>query len=464
MRVLLSFAVLCGIAVFADAEDQSRPNFLFLLSDDHRGDVLGCAGHPIIKTPNIDRLAAEGVRFENAYVTTSICAASRASILTGLVERTHQFTFGTPPLHWSYCAISYPRLLHGAGYYTGFVGKIGIHYDASMQSKMFDFYRPMGRNPYWKVRPDGTRRHLTDLTADIAIKFLKKQSADQPFCLSVSFNAAHAEDSDKKDHYPWPPSSNDLYTDVTFPEPELSDPEIFEAHPEFLKESMNRDRYFWRWDTPEKFQKNMRGYFRMLSGMDHAIGRMLDELETLGMDDNTVVIFLGDNGYYMGSRGFAGKWSHYEQSLSVPLVIRDARQPDDAKGKVASQIALNIDIAPTIVDLAGLPIPERYQGMSLAPIIKNADLSEWRHEFFCEHLMDNKRIPKWAGVRDGRYKYARYFEQDPPYEFLHDLKDDPDELVNLAGDPATDDILMRMRTKTDNLRSQFKSDRTKGSQ
>src|SRR5690606_33831358 len=143
---------------------------------------------------------------------------------------------------------------------------------------------------------------------------------------------------------------------------------IFERHPEFLQTSMNRERYFWRWDTPEKYQTNMRAYFRMISGIDHAIGRVLDELERLGLAENTIIVYAADNGYYMGNRGFAGKWSHYEESLRVPLIVCDPRLPADRRGKVVEAMALNIDLAPTFLAYAGATIPENYQGRSLVPL------------------------------------------------------------------------------------------------
>jgi arylsulfatase A-like enzyme len=256
-----------------------RPNILFLLVDDQRNDTLGCAGHPIIKTPVIDSLAAEGVRFSNAFITTSICAASRASILTGLYERTHGYTFGTPPLSPAHISKSYPALLKAAGYRTGFIGKYGVRTEGEPESAMFDYFKPHGGNPYFKQQPDGSLRHETEVAGDRAIDFLEGNPKGRPFCLSVSFNASHAADWDLEDHFPWPKAVDGMYEDVKIPAPRLSDPAIFANHPEFLKSSMNRKRYFWRWDTPEKYQKNMRAYFRMLSGIDRVIGRIRRELE-----------------------------------------------------------------------------------------------------------------------------------------------------------------------------------------
>lgn len=431
-----------------------RPNIIFFLSDDHRADFLGCAGHPILKTPTIDGLAKNGVRFENGFVTTSICAASRATILTGLWERTHRFTFGTPPIAAPLIEDSYPAVMRDAGYRTGFVGKFGVGVPKNAPSQMFDFFAPLNRNPYFKKQPDGTVRHLTEITGDRAIDFLRSCRADQPFCLSVSFNAAHAEDGDKENHFPWPKAEDGLYDDVTIPPP-LVDTDFWKQLPEFLQNSMHRDRWFWRWDTPEKYQKNAKAYYRMITGLDRVMGRVLSEAEKLGFADNTVVIFTGDNGYYKGSRGFAGKWSHYEESLRVPLVIYDPRLPAEQRGRVLAQMALNVDLPATMAQLALGKIPERYQGADLMPLVRGESLESWRTDFFCEHLFNNRSIPKYEGVRGSRYVYARYFENLPEGEFLHDLQQDPLQLKNLATDPQHATVLEEMRARCDELRDQL---------
>ncbi|MFV0444893.1 MAG: sulfatase [Planctomycetaceae bacterium] len=450
-------AILCGLLLLLSsvARAVERPNIIFFLSDDHRAGFLGCAGHPIIKTPNIDRLARDGVRFENTFVTTAICAASRATLLTGLVERTHKYTFGTPPIAVEYTQASYPAVLKRAGYRTGFVGKFGVGVEKGQPQVMFDYFQEVGRSPYFKPQPDGTLRHETEIDGDKAIEFLLSQPKDKPFCLSVSFNASHAEDADRVKHYPWIPAMDGLYDDAYIPPPRLASNDIFEAHPQFLKESMNRDRWFWRWDTPEKYQHNIRGYYRQISGIDFTIGRVLREVERLGLSENTVVIFSGDNGYYAAERQFAGKWSHFDQSQRVPLVIFDPRVNHDLAGRVLPPMVLNLDIAPTIVDLGGAKIPQYYQGRSLRPWLDGQQPKVWRSDFFCEHLMVNADIPKWEGVRTERYVYARYFEQQPPFEFLHDLKDDPDQLKNLVNEPTAQPQLVELRARTIALRDSY---------
>jgi arylsulfatase A-like enzyme len=441
-----------------------RPNIILLLTDDQRNDILGCAGHPVVQTPNIDKLAARGVRFTNCFVTTSICAASRASIFTGLHERTHGYTFGKPAVAEKYTLSSYPALLKQAGYRTGFIGKYGCKMEND--GGIFD-YNQYVPGPGYIKQSDGSEMESTDVMGIFANEFVSEND-DRPFCLSVSFHASHADDSNHKPgkgHYPYPEGVSELYKDQKMPAPNLSDAKYFETVPEFLKKSLNRERYFWRWDTPEKYQVNLRAYFRMLSGIDAVVGRLMETLKEKGLADNTVIIYTADNGYYMADRGFAGKWSHFEQSLRVPLVVYDPRLPKKQRGRVVDPMALNIDLAPTILELAQINIPKHYQGRSLMPVVKKKPLRDWRDSIFNEHLMETsnlggvdlgyERVPKWEGVRTERYKYANYFSQEPAYEFLHDMKKDPTEFKNLASDPKYKNVLEKMRSKTRSYIKQY---------
>lgn len=206
-----------GVASGFSTQRPLKPNIIFILTDDQRWDALGCAGNPIIQTPNMDELATNGVRFENAFVTSPICAASRASILTGLHERTHGFTFQTPPLARTHTDMSYPYRLRQAGYRTGFIGKFGVEVEKEAIGKMFDFYVPRVRTPYFK-KVDGKLRHLTEINGDEAIRFLRTCKPGQPFCMSISFNAPHAEDQDPKQYF-WPPACDNLYNDINIPGP-----------------------------------------------------------------------------------------------------------------------------------------------------------------------------------------------------------------------------------------------------
>lgn len=442
----------------ATSTDAPPPNILFFLSDDQRDSFMGCAGHPFLQTPAMDSLAKRGVRFENAFVTTSICAASRATLLTGVVERTHRFTFGTPPIADSFCQKSYPALLRESGYRTGLIGKFGVEMSPANRQLLFDTLTDLHRAPYFKPQPNGESRHVDDLIGDAAIEFIQANKK-QPFCLQVCFNSPHAEDNDHANLYPPTPSAAGLYQEIPMPQPPLADTEIFEALPEFLQTSLNRKRWFWQFDTPEKYDRNVRDYYRMISGIDSVMARVLKSLDETGLAENTIVIFSSDNGYFVGERGLSGKWIHYEESLRVPLIIVDPRQADAtnlvATNRVAKETVLNLDIPATILDLAGAMIPASYQGRSLKPILAGGPLSEWREDFFAEHLMEHPDLPKWEGIRSDRYTYANYFQQHPPFEFLHDRQRDPKQLKNRINDPEYQEIRDQLRARTHELRDAF---------
>ena len=435
----------------------SVPNILFLLTDNQRNDLLGCAGNPIIQTPNIDRLAANGVRFANAFCTSPICAASRASYLTGVYESRHRFTFLTPPLQRAFTDNSYPAALKRAGYRTGLIGKFGIAAkgidpslaDEGAIGKMFDEfdnYEHWTEDGYEIRQPDGRVRHLTDITGDKTIDFLRTHLS-QPFCLSVSFNAPHAQDNDPR-HYIWPATEDPLYADAKMPEPFNAHPAFFRRLPKFLRETESRVRWQARYATPADYQRNMRGLYRMVSGVDRNIGRILAALDQLSLAANTIVIFASDHGMYYGDRGLSDCWQLNEQSIRIPLIVFDPRADESKRGIVREEMALNIDVAPTILELADLDAADGMQGKSLVPLLCGKEV-EWREEFFCEHRFNRADIPKSEGVRTQRWKYIRYYEQQPVYEELYDLLKDPHESCNLAADPKFSAQLARLRRRCD---------------
>lgn len=448
MRFLLTIWVLFGLAMpsaFADA----RPNIVFFFVDDQTTTTLGCYGNRRVRTPHIDALADRGVRFENSFVSQPICWVSRTSILTGLTGR----SYGTPDhpdlTRPDAAETLYSDRLRAAGYRTGFFGKWHAKMPQGYRPQdHFDVFEGITRNPYFKRQPDGSLRHETDLIVDRGIEFVRQQPKDRPFALNLWFNACHAEDNDRRPgpHFAWPPSAHGLYEGLAMDRPKLDDPAIFDGLPVFFQTSITRERYFWRWNTEEKYQINKRAYLRMVSGIDAALGRFLDALEEAGLADDTIVVYSADNGYHMANRGLAGKWSHFDESLRVPLIITDPRAPSEQRGKVADSLVLNLDLPATFLDWAGVAIPETYQGRSLRPIVDGDAPKDWPRETFHEHFAVRNRIPAWEGVRTERYKYARYFDHD--YEFLHDLRDDPDELLNLAGVPSHAETLQALRERT----------------
>ena len=380
LLILASLCVLQLACTVANAQPPGPPNILFLMTDNQRWDALGSAGNSIIQTPNLDRLAAEGVRFENMFNTTAICAASRASILTGQYRRTHGYTFNTPPLSRQAMAKSYPALLREAGYRTGFIGKFGIETESGAIGDMFDFYsyrEAYGTSsPYFRQQPDGTTRHVTRLNGDDAVAFLQSTTPDQPFALSVSFSAPHPED-DNPDQYIYDTAYEDLYQNDTIPPANVSDPVYFDLLPDFIQDSLGRDRWFQRFDTPEKYQRMIKSMYRMITGVDEQVGRIRDELERLALDDNTVVIFTSDNGMMVGEHGLTGIWLGYEPSIRAPLIISDPRLDAARQGSQVDQMALNIDLPATMLELAGVDIPEEVQGSSLQPLLAG-EPTPWR--------------------------------------------------------------------------------------
>ena len=440
------------------------PNILFILTDNQRADLLGCAGNPIIQTPHLDLLAQRGVRFANAFATSPICAASRASYLTGLYECRHQFTFKTPPLRTEFTDHSYPALLKAAGYRTGFIGKFGIESHGKLLveneeatlKKMFDHFdnfehwglfegSPQG---YFVEQAEGRKKHLTDITAEKAINFLRECQPDQPWCLSVSFNAPHAQDDDPR-LYIWPQSEDKLYENEIIPEAINSGPAFFQSLPKFIRESENRVRWHSRFDTPENYQRNRKGLYRMVSGVDRNVGRIIKCLEQQSFKNNTVILFASDHGMYYGERGLSDCWQLNEESMRIPLIICDPRTQGGSRAAI-EEMVLNIDLAPTILALAGLPRPQNIQGQNLLPLIEGT-IDDWRDEFFCEHRFDHPGMAKSEGVRTKRWKYIRYFEQNPVYEELYDLESDPHESQNLAGGPSVAAQLTEMRLRCTEL-------------
>lgn len=431
-----------------------KPNIIFILTDDQRWDALGFAGNEIIHTPNMDKLASEGLYFENAFVTTPICAASRASLFTGLYERTHDFTFGKPPLQDAYMAKSYPKLLKDAGYRTGFVGKFGVKVSEGIEDSIFD---QMDKTfwPYLKEM-EGKEVHLADINGDRAIDFINA-ATDQPFCLSLSFWSPHADDGAEAQYF-WPDYVDHLYQGLSIPVPETADPSFYDSLPAFLQNTMNRERWYWRFDSPEKHQKMVKGYYRMISTVDSVLARIRVSLDEAGIADNTIIIFMGDNGYFLGERGYAGKWLLHEPSIRVPLIIYDPRQPEDKRGKILSEMALNVDITPTILSLAGVAIPDDYQGESLTSFFDGLP-DTWRTGVYLEHRLENNpKLLKTSGYRDDEFKFIRYDESDLVELYHH--KSDVNEVNNLAYDESYAEKVAYFSSKCDSIIHELVQQRT----
>jgi arylsulfatase A-like enzyme len=421
-------------------------NVLVLYADDWRHDTLGCAGNPVVKTPQIDRLATEGVRFTRNCVTTSICGVSRASLFTGQWMSRHGNKgfkeFATP---W---AETYPGLLRAKGYFTGHIGK---WHNGRFPAEHFDFGRSYS-GTHWIKDKDGSRIHVTRKNENDALEFLKSRPADKPFCLTLAFFATHAEDGNKEQFLPQP-ESMELYKDVTIPVPPNATEESWKRLPPlFDAKNEGRIRWGWRFDTPGNYQTMMKNYYRLATEVDATCGRVLDELKKQNLLDSTLVIFTTDNGYFHAEHGLADKWYPHEESIRVPLIVRDPRMPAAKRSTTHDAFTLSVDLAPTILAATGTPAPARMQGRDFAPLYLAEKAPEWRSEFFYEHAVAaNGRIPASEALVQRDWKYM--FWPGHNYEQLFDLKADPREENDLARQPAHAAQLAAMRTRFAELKA-----------
>ncbi|WP_193210896.1 sulfatase family protein [Luteolibacter marinus] len=429
------------LLVIATATGRERPlNILMLYADDWRHDTLGCAGNPVVQTPVLDRLASEGIRFTHNCVTTAICGVSRASLFTGQWMSRHGnrgfAPFKTP---W---AETYPGLLRANGYFTGHVGK---WHNGKFPAGNFDFGRAYS-GTHWIPQKDGGKIHVTRKNQADALDFLRQRPADRPFCLTVAFFATHAEDANPLQFLPQPESLS-LYRDITVPVPPNATNASFRRLPPFLANEKNegRKRWHWRFDTPEKYQSMMKNYYRLASEVDATCGVILAELKEQGVLDDTLVVFTTDNGYYHAEHGLADKWYPHQESIRVPLIVRDPRLPEKSHGATDGHFTLNVDLAPTLLAAAGIPAPATMQGRDLAPLYLAAIPPDWRSEFYYEHptIRDTSFIPSSEALIRKDWKYFNW--PDFGREQLFDLAADPREENDLAGDPGQSGRLAEMR-------------------
>jgi arylsulfatase len=460
-RKFLPMQALCRIFVVvlvslgcSTARCEAPLNVLILYADDWRHDTLGCAGHPIVKTPNIDRLASEGVRFKNNFVTTSICGVSRATLFTGQWMSRHGNrafeAFKTP---WDE---TYPGVLRERGYHVGLVGK---WHNGKFPAERFDFGRSYS-GVHWIQQDDGTKVHVTAKNEKDAMDFLTSKPANKPFSLNVSFFATHAEDSNPKQYLPQPESMS-LYADIQIPVPKTATDESFKKLPPFIANERNegRNRWHWRFDTPERYQEYMKNYYRLVTEVDAACGTIIEKLKAIGEYDRTLIVFTTDNGYFHAEHGLADKWYPYEESIRVPLIIRDPRMAKEFVGTVNEQMTLNADLAPTFVTASGGSVPASMQGRDLATLYgKEADQAKksWRKDYFYEHgiIRDKDFIPASEALVQLDWKYIVWPDFD--VEQLFDLTNDRQEEMDLVKSPSHQVRLAEMRTRFQSLKQAAK--------
>jgi len=439
-------ACLCLFAGPSSAVPGSRrrPNILFLLSDDQRWNSLGCMGDPLLQTPNLDALAGRGVLFTRACVTTSICCASRASLLTGQYTSRHGIDTFSKPLSEDALARTYPVVLRSYGYYTGFIGKYGVGREVP---DVFDYRRAIPQfTPHWVQDAEGQPTHVIDQDTEYALTFLRSRPKERPFCLSLSYRAPHAEDKNPK-QYLYKPEDEALYRYAAVPVPGTATQKHFESLPPFLatEENLGRVRWHWRFDTPEKYQAYVKAYYRLITHMDRSVGQVLEELERQGLARDTIVVFMGDNGYFLGEHGLADKWYPHEESIRVPLIVADPRLPRSRQGTRNDDFVLNVDIAPTFLKLAGCPVPRGMQGHDFSPLLRGERPGDWRRDFYYEHPIPIAGIEPSEALVARDLKYVLWSKRN--YEELFDLRQDPQEERNVAADPEYRQRLTMMRRR-----------------
>jgi len=453
----LAFSVVSSIAASTQA---TRPNIVFVLVDDLRWDALGCTGHPFAKTPNIDRLAKEGALFRNFFVSIPLCSPSRASFLTGQYPHTHGVVDNSDHSALSHKLVTFPKLLHDAGYETAYVGKWHMGNDDSPRPGFDHWVSFKGQGAYLNpvINVDGNASkvdgYMTDILNGHAVKFLKAPHP-KPFCLYLAHKAVHGPFTPAERH-------KDLFANDTMKpapnhgdslegKPAITRPVESPPNAKNPKKKKAAARAAAAAGTPARLPEGtVRSQLRALAAVDEGIGEILKALEVSKQLDNTLVIFTSDNGFFWGEHGLADKRWAYEESIRDPLLMR--YPPRIKPGVTFEQFALNIDIAPTLLDLARVPIPKSVQGQSLLPLFKDPK-TPGRASFLTEYFQEKQypQTPTWQAVRSPQWKYIHYpglKEMDELYE----IKADPYELKNRIKDQTAQTALKQMQDELEKLR------------
>lgn len=423
-----------------------RPrNVVFVLSDDHRFDAMSFMGHPIVRTPNLDRIAKQGVHLRNAFVTTALCSPSRASILTGLYAHQHRVVDNNSPVPDG--TIFFPEYLQQAGYQTALVGKWHMGNDTGAPQPGFDHwvsfrgqgtYLPSaaGLNVNGKSVPQ--QGYITDELTDYAIEWLKGRDRKRPFFLYLSHKGVHS------DFIPADRHKGTLgATRLQPPASQSYSPDAEAMRPRWVRDQRNSwHGVDYPYNTPLDVAEYFQRYAETLRGVDDSVGRVLDLLQAEGSLDSTLVIYMGDNGFAFGEHGLIDKRTAYEESMRVPMLMQCPEL--FGGGRVVEQVAANLDIAPTVLAAAGLKAPPAMMGASLLPLARG-EAVPWRTELLYEYYWERNfpQTPTVFALRGDRYKFIRYhgvWEIDE----LFDLREDPLEMRNLAGRPEQATLVRHM--------------------
>lgn len=420
-------------ALFAVGQlSAAKPNIVFLLADDQCTYSVGCYGNKDVKTPHMDRLGADGVIFDNHYVTTSICMASRATVMTGLYEYRHGCNFGTGKLQDADWQRTYPVLLRKAGYLTAFAGKFGIDGVEDPEGSFDVWGGGPGQTHYETAKNKSMAKYAKDwphstLSYGAFGQDVIKQATKEkkPFCLSISFKAPHRPTTPD-------PKFDHVYAGKTFTKPANYGREFSKHFAEQSKKGRQYER-FHSWNYSDKYNEVMRIYHQQIYGIDQALGMIRKQLKESGVEDNTVVIYTSDNGFLCGSHGYGSKVLPYEESARVPLMIYDPRHESSGKKLRSNALTGSIDFAPTILELAGVQAPKNLDGQSLLPLLDDITASI-REKLLVMNVWGPTQTHFLSVLtQDWKYNYWWYEGQgmEPAEELFH-LAKDPLELENLA--------------------------------
>jgi len=462
-----------------------RPNILFIMSDDHAAPAISAYGgflSGVAKTPNIDRLAKEGMRFDNCFCTNSICTPSRATVLTG--KYSHKNGCLTLSDRFDGTGQTFPKLLQKAGYYTAMIGK----WHLKTEPTGFDYYNALpGQGLYFNPRmkekgrgwQDGRKGgevyegYVTDVITNVALDVLKNRPSDRPFCLLYQHKAPH-------DEWEYDPKYEDLYNDVAIPEPETlyddysnrgeaikhATQKIGMRHTKFEKETKHLKGWVRK---AQQYQIYMKKYLRCVASIDDNIGRVLNYLDESGLTEDTIVIYTSDQGFFLGEHGLYDKRFMYEESLRVPFVVRYPREI--RASSVNDDIVTNVDFAETFLDYAGARVPKDMQGRSIRSLLRGRTPKDWRASMYYRYWMHGAHFDVAAhfGVRTKRYKLVYYYGLPlnakgtkggptlPEWE-LFDLQEDPHEMNNVYRDQRYADVVKELKAELIRLRRKLEDD------
>ena len=480
----------CISAGRTSGKDAERPNIIFIMTDDHASHAMSCYGSKINKTPNLDRIANEGMRFDNCFCTNSICAPCRAVILTGKHSHLNGVIDNRKKFDGS--QQTFPKLLQKAGYQTAIIGKWHLKTDPTG----FDYWSVLiGQGPYYNPpikTPKGTVKYTgytTDILTLLAMSWLQhKRDKNKPFCLMYQHKAPHRN---------WQPAPEHLtmYDNVTIPEPATlfddysnrgraakeqdmsiektmnnSDLKLvapknltpaqkkqwdaaYEPKNEAFRKANLQGKDLVRW----KYQRYIKDYLRCIASVDDNVGDLLEYLDESGLAENTVVVYTSDQGFYLGDHGWFDKRFMYEESLRMPLVVR---YPKEIKaGSVNKDLVQNLDFGPTFLGFAGVEAPEDMQGRSFRRLLQGRTPRRWRksiyyhyHEYPAVHS-----VKRHYGVRTQEHKLIHFYHDIDEWE-LYDMAKDPDELNNVYNEPAYADVVKDLKAELKRLRTKYKDD------